>query len=342
MNEAAGFAAGVKDVTVALRVCDQGGVLEACLSSLLAQSIGTDRLEVIAVDDGSTDESGELLARAAHQYPALLRVGHLSRGLSPAGARNWALSQVTGRYVIFLEAADRLAPDALERMVAAADAYEADIVLGKLESSGRHTVATAMFRKDQAYTDVYASRAYWSLTPDKLFRTSLLQRRGLAFPTDLRIGDDQVFTAAAYMAADNVSVIGSATCVVKGPAKTPEVPLTDRVALVSRLLALVSSRLPEGPRRDRLHSRHLEVELGKATSTALLTAVDPAEREQTLWAAAEVLRTQVSPGALALLPRMVAVRFALLALGRFAEAERMAAVEAHKDRPGGRKTVEYR
>ncbi|MER5869141.1 glycosyltransferase family A protein [Streptomyces sp. NPDC002044] len=340
MNQAIVHAADVKDVTVALRVCNQAAEVEACLASLVAQSIGTDRLEVIAVDDGSTDDSGSLLARAAHQYPRLLRVGQVPRGLSSASARNWALSQAGGRYIIFLDATDRLAPDGLERMLAAGDANEADIVLGKLESSGRHTVATSMFRKNQTHTDIYTSRAYWSLTPDKLFRTSLLQRRGLAFPSDMPFGEEQFFTAAAYIGADNVSVVGDRTCVVKGPSQTPSAALADRVALVSRMLALVSSQLPEGPRRDRLHARHLEVELGKATAAALLSAEDPAGRERTLWSASEVLRSQVSPGALALLPRMLAVRYALLARGRVAEAATMAAFEADKDRPGVRKTVE--
>ncbi|MFE6842873.1 glycosyltransferase family 2 protein [Streptomyces sp. NPDC057686] len=340
MNTAVVGPTDVKDVTVAVRVCNQAAALDACLASVFVQSIGTERLEIIGVDDGSTDESGSVLARAAHQYPAFVRVGQVSHGLSPAAARNWALSQVRGRYVIFLEATDRLAPDALERMVAAADANEADVVLGKLESSGRHAVATSMFRRNQAYTDVYASRVYWSLTPDKLLRTSMLQRRGLAFPTDMVIGDDQAFMAGAFIGADNVSIVGDATCVVKGPAPAERVTLPDRVALVSRMLALVGSQLPEGPRRDKLQSRHLEVELGKATAAALLSATDAAERDQALWAAAEVLRTQASPGALALLPRMVAVRFALLAQGRFAEAQRMAAFEADKERPAVRKTVE--
>ncbi|MEU9418604.1 glycosyltransferase family A protein [Streptomyces sp. NPDC048272] len=329
----------VIDVTVALRVRDQAAELDACLSSLVGQSIGTDRLEIIAVDDGSTDDSGGVLARAAHQYP-FLRMGLVTHGLSPAAARNWALSQVRGRYVIFLEACDRLAPDALERMVAAADTNEADVVLGKLESSGRHTVATSMFRKNLAHTDVDTSRVYWSLTPDKLFRTSMIQRRGLAFPTDMLIGDDQAFTAAAFIGADNVSVVGDATCVVKGPSPASSAGLADRVALVSRMLALVDAQVPHGPRRDRLHSRHLEVELGKATAVALLSATDPTEAEGALWAAAEVLRSQAGPGALALLPRMLAVRFALLAQGRIAEARSMAAFEADKDRPGVRKTVE--
>ncbi|MEV7833716.1 glycosyltransferase [Streptomyces subrutilus] len=339
MNTAVVHAASIRDVTVALRVCNQAALLDAALDALAAQTIGTDRLDVIAVDDGSTDASGELLARAAQRYAGFLRVGRVAHGLSPAAARNWALSQAAGRYVIFLEASDRLAPDALARMVAAADTNEADVVLGKPEGGDRQ--AAAVFRKNLSHTDVYSSRAYWSLSPDKLFRTGMLQRRALAFPTDMPVGDDQAFTAAALIAADNVTVVGDRTCVFRGPAPAGAANLPDRVALVSRMLALVSAQLPEGARRDRLHSRHLEVELGRATAEALLTQdVDPAERERALWGAVEILRTQVAPGALALLPRMLAVRFALLSLGHAAEAQSIAAFEADKDRPAVRKTVE--
>ncbi|MER7762622.1 glycosyltransferase family A protein [Streptomyces sp. NPDC097619] len=332
--------ADIKDVTVVVRVCNQAAVVDACLASLAAQTLGTERLEVIAVDDGSTDDSGALLARAAHQYPSWLRVGQVPRGLSPAAARNWGLSQAAGRYVMFLEGVDRLAPGALEAMVASGDRNESDVVLGKLESSGRHAVATSMFRRTQTHLDLYTSKAYWSLTPDKLFRTSMVQRRGLAFPNDMTIGDDQAFTAAAYIGADNISVVGDATCVIKGPGQGARVSLTERVGLVRRLLALVDSLVPPGPQRDKLYSRHLEVELGKATAAALLNPTDPVDREQTLWAASELLRAQASPGALTLLPRMIAVRFALLAAGKFAEAERIAAFEVDKERPAVRKTVE--
>ncbi|MFI5830899.1 glycosyltransferase family 2 protein [Streptomyces sp. NPDC051578] len=340
MNTAVVGVMDMKDVTVALRVRDQAAALDACLASVFAQTIGTDRLEIIAVDDGSTDESGSVLARVAHQHPSVVRMGQVARGMTPASSRNWALSQVRGRYVIFLEATDRLAPDALERMVTAADAYEADVVLGKTEGPGAPPEAASLFRKNQPYSDLDSSKVYWSLSPDKLFRSTLLQRRALAFPTDMTIGDDQAFTAAALIAADNVCVVADGACVVKGAAPAPHATSADRVALASRMLALVGSLLPEGPRRDRLHARHLEVELGEATAAALLTVTDPAEREQALWSAAEVLRTQVSPGALALLPRRVAVRFALLAANRFAEAQAMAAFEADKDRPAVRKTVE--
>ncbi|WP_329124299.1 glycosyltransferase family 2 protein [Streptomyces sp. NBC_01465] len=327
------------DVTVVLRVCDHAETVLACVDSLLEQTTGKLRLEIIAVDDGSTDDSGPLLARAADRSGGVLRIGRQQRGLSPAAARNLGLSQARGRFVIFLEGADRLAPDALARMVAVADKTEADVVLGKPESSGRHAVATSMFRTGREYADLYASRVYWSLTPDKLFRTSMLERRGLQFPTDVLIGDDQAFTAAAYVAADNIAVVADRTCIIKGPSSAPSVPLPERVALAARMMALVTTLVPAGPRLDLLLSRHLESELGRATGALLLASDHQAERQQAMWSAQSVLRTHLTPGALARLPRPLAVRLALLSAGRFPEAEQMAVYEAEKP-PAPRKTVE--
>ncbi|GGT18746.1 glycosyltransferase family 2 protein [Streptomyces purpureus] len=329
----------IRDVTVVLHVRNHARTLPACLDSLLQQSIGTDRMEVIAVDDGSTDDSGSVLAEAQQRLGGLLRAGRLPQGLSTAEARNWGMSQATARYVIFLTGTDRLTPKALELMVASADANESDVVLGKLESSGRHAVATSMFRKTQASADLYTTRVYWSLTPDKLFRTSMLRRRGLEFPSDMPTGEDQAFTAAAYIGADNISVVADEPCVIKG-ASSATVQLSQRVALASRMMTLVASLVPPGPKQDLLFSRHLEAELGKATGPLLLASDNHAERERALWAASEVLRGQVTPGALALLPRPLAVRLALIAAGRYAEAQQMVAYEADKASPVPKKTVE--
>ncbi|MFD5108558.1 glycosyltransferase [Streptomyces cinereoruber] len=330
----------LRDVTVVLHVRDQASTLQACLDSLLGQTLGAERVEVVAVDDGSTDASASLLAGAEQRHPGWLRAGQFRRGLTTAEARNWAMSQATGRYLLFLTGADRLTPRALELMVASADDNEADVVLGRLESSGRHTVATSMFRRTQGAVDLYGSRVYWSLTPEKLFRTSTVRRCGLGFPLDMPFGEDQAFTAAAYVRADAIAVVADEPCVVKGPPTAGTVTLAQRVALVGRMVALLGSMLPPGPRRDLLVSRHLEADLGKATGRLLLASEQPADRERALHAAAELLRDAVPQSALALLPRPLAVRYALIAAGRYAEAEHMAAYEADTSRPAPKKTVE--
>lgn len=90
--------------------------LEECLRSVISQTF-TD-FEVIAVDDGSTDSSGEILERhrmAFSQQEIPYTVIHQeNQGLS--GARNTALDHATGEYILFVDSDDMLTTNALERL----------------------------------------------------------------------------------------------------------------------------------------------------------------------------------------------------------------------------------
>src|ERR1043166_6812675 len=93
------------DVTVIVAVYNPGPYLHRCLRSLAGQTIG-DRLEIIAVDDGSTDGSGAVPARSAAAHPARVTVLHQTNSGGPAGPNNRALDLAAGRYVFFVGADD--------------------------------------------------------------------------------------------------------------------------------------------------------------------------------------------------------------------------------------------
>lgn len=98
--------------------------VEAAIASVLAQRFGD--FEVIVVDDGSTDGSGDLARRAAGGDPRFVFLTQENAGLS--AARNAGLDRARGELVGFLDSDDRLAPGYLERLVAALDDTGADWV----------------------------------------------------------------------------------------------------------------------------------------------------------------------------------------------------------------------
>ncbi|WP_411081153.1 glycosyltransferase [Streptomyces sp. cmx-18-6] len=319
--------ADLRDVTVVVRLHRRPSAdLDACFGSLQAQSIGQDRMEVVALG-----EEPSLVNRLTGRYRGARR---------PAPVREWSVSRAAGRYVLFLDGSDRLAEDALERLVAAADAHESDVVLGASEGPGADTAPAGLFRTERPYADLYGSRVYWILTADKLFRTELLRRRALEFPCAGDLGDEMAFTASALVAADGVGVVAGPPCLIHGGRPGPAATAGERVELADRLMRHASSLAPEGPRRDHLLSRHLERELAEGTGAALLSLQDGAEQERVWRAAGEVLSAHLTPGAAALLPRPVAVRFALVSAGRFAEAGQLAAHQLDGEKPEPRKTVE--
>ena len=200
------------DVTVITPVHNSFAYLAAWFSSLSSQSLPRERFEVIAVDDGSTDGSGRVLDELALAHPELLRVLHLPASGGPALPRNRALALARGRYVFFLDSDDRLGPEALERLCGCADRFGSDVVLGRMAGVNGRRVPRDVFRHNLERAEIHTSGVLYALTPAKLFRRELIERHGMRFRDELRIGSDHPFVVEAYLRADKVSVLADYTC----------------------------------------------------------------------------------------------------------------------------------
>ena len=95
-------------VSVIVPVYNVENYIEQALNSLLGQTLSD--LEIIAVDDGSSDKSGEILDQYAQEYPQRIEVLHIQN--SGAGnARNEGLKRAKGKYIGFLDSDDWVAED---------------------------------------------------------------------------------------------------------------------------------------------------------------------------------------------------------------------------------------
>lgn len=108
-------------VSVIVAVYNTAPYLRQCLDSLMRQSLRD--IEVLCVDDGSSDSSPTLL-RAYAECDARIKPTFLKENMGLAHARNVALAQATGEYVCFLDSDDWFADDALEKVY---KAFTADI-----------------------------------------------------------------------------------------------------------------------------------------------------------------------------------------------------------------------
>lgn len=181
--------------------------LRECLDSVLAQTIGLEHLQVVAVDDGSTDGSAAILDDYAARHPEieLIRLGENSGG--PGRPRNVALDHATAPFVFFLDADDYLGPEALARLVATAERLGSDIVLAKLVGvAGRLPPSRWAFRRNIDRASVV--EVYDTGNVFKLFRRSLIERAHLRFEEGLPSDEDGPFTARAYFEASTISVRG--------------------------------------------------------------------------------------------------------------------------------------
>ncbi|CAM5316025.1 glycosyltransferase family 2 protein [Streptomyces abikoensis] len=304
------------DVTVIIAACDAMPYVTRSVGSVLRQSLGAERIEVIAVDDGSTDGTAAELDRLAERAP-LMRVVHQPNSGGPAGPRNLGLDRATGRYVFFLDADDHLGPEALERMVAAADENGSDVVLGRIVGEGGRRAPGSMFRRNQPRTDVFSSRVYWTLNPMKLFRRELIDRLGLRFDTGLSIGEDQPFVATAYLEAAAISVVADYDCLYwvaredGNNITAQEHGARMRIGLFRKMTELVTGHTAAGPGRDALLHRHFAVELRDAV---LQLSREPQRETQDklLCELADLVALHWSEGLAARLPAVVRLRCHLI------------------------------
>ena len=101
-------------VSIIMPVYNAERYLRDSLDSIVAQTIGVENLEVIIVDDASTDSSADIIDEYCAKYPNFRGI-HLEENIGAAyGPRNIALREVTSEYVMFLDADDTFVETACE------------------------------------------------------------------------------------------------------------------------------------------------------------------------------------------------------------------------------------
>jgi poly(ribitol-phosphate) beta-N-acetylglucosaminyltransferase len=287
-------------VSVVVPVYNPGEHITASVNSLLTQSMPADELELIFVDDGSTDETPALLDRLAQAH-AHLQVIHEPPSGWPGRPRNVGVDRATGEYVMFLDQDDWLGDEALERMYAMARRNESDIVIGKMVGI-RRNVPVVLFNSSRDRATIHDSLIIDSLTPHKMFRREFLVESGLRFPEGRRRLEDHVFVVAAYFAAKNVSVLADYPCYYHisrpdhGNAGFQRLDPPSYLAYLAEALDVVDANTEPGRARDRLHRRWLRVELvGRLRGRKLLAGPDDF-REEFTREAGQLAEARFAPG----------------------------------------------
>ena len=100
------------EISVIIPVYNKEAYVERCFRQLMAQDF--DSFEVVAVDDGSTDRSGEICDKMAQQDQRI-RIIHTENG-GVTAARRRGMEESQGKYIMFVDSDDELLPGALRTM----------------------------------------------------------------------------------------------------------------------------------------------------------------------------------------------------------------------------------
>ncbi len=303
------------DVDVVVPVHNTMPYLMECLNSLVRQTIGLDRLHVIAVDDGSTDGSGAELDRFAGRYPGTFTVIHQANSGGPAGPCNRALDAAKGRYVFFLGADDHLGPESLARQVAAADEWGSDVLIARVVGVNSRYIEQDILARSQPSITLLDSPLARSLANTKLFRRDLLERHHIRYPEDLPIGSDLPFTLEACYRAGRVSVLSDYDhyFAVRRFSATNITYLSRhalRLRTVERMLEFLSGLIEPGAERDVLLIRHFEHEVAKLLEDDFLR-LDRATQERVHSGVQAIARAYLSEKIAERLPVETRIRVAV-------------------------------
>ncbi len=112
-------------VSVIVPVYNVYDYLDKCLDSLVKQTLKD--IEIIVVNDGSPDNSQEIIDKYAKKYPKLIKAYQKKNG-GLSSARNFGISKAKGEYIIFIDSDDYVEYDMLEEMYKKAKTTSADVV----------------------------------------------------------------------------------------------------------------------------------------------------------------------------------------------------------------------
>lgn len=187
--------------------------LHECLVSAREQSLSD--IQIVCVNDGSTDGSGTILAEHAAADPRINVVEQPNQG--QAKARNTGIEHAAGRYVLFLDADDYLEPGALETVVGLCETHSAQIAMFRLRyvymDSGRSTIGTWTLDTRSIPCDTAFGPSevkgllYDFVTPgpcNKVLRMDFINQHGLRFHEDLERAEDIPFTYLALAVAERM------------------------------------------------------------------------------------------------------------------------------------------
>ena len=180
--------------------------LDRCMNYLLLQTIGMEHLQIILVDDASTDHGQTLQKMMEYEskYPKQIVVIPLEENMRQGGARNIGLFYASGEYVLYCDADDWMIPQVLERLYDLAISYDCDVV--EFDNLDVQTYDTSddilRSREDDEYWEINSEddRKNYLVsersTPgcwNKLFRTSMLKENNIRYAEHV-IMEEPAFT----------------------------------------------------------------------------------------------------------------------------------------------------
>ncbi|MGR8012687.1 glycosyltransferase family 2 protein [Bacillus sp. RM3] len=190
-------------ISLLVAVYNTSQYVEQCLQSIADQSFSD--IEVILINDGSTDHSGDILEAFAARDERFRVIHQINQGLG--AVRNRGIEEATGTYLAFVDSDDVLAPQYCEALYQEAENTGADLVVSEywiqFEQSKRIIPTTLLAQQEADKTKLIESLLHGEITGfswNKLYRRAFIEKHHIRFPLrgELENIEDQYVTLRCF------------------------------------------------------------------------------------------------------------------------------------------------
>ncbi|WP_183117383.1 CDP-glycerol glycerophosphotransferase family protein [Brochothrix thermosphacta] len=204
-----------KLLSIIVPVYNVQGYLHDCIESLMEQNMDNHLYEIILLNDGSNDKSGEIVSSFSKLYENIRGYHFENSGLG--ATRNKGIKLAKGKYIAFLDSDDFVPKKAYSSLIESAEFNNAEIVTspverfedGKYTRSGLHKKVD--FTKKTGITlQENTSLFYDTTSTNKIYNREYLKKNNIYFPEKI-VYEDIYFTMTAYSKAQTINIIENVT-----------------------------------------------------------------------------------------------------------------------------------
>lgn len=194
----------MKKISIIIPCYNTESFIDRCMTSITTQTIGMDCLEIICIDDASTDATLLHLQAWEQRFPHNILLIPLDSNRKPGTARNIGLSYASADLISFVDSDDWLEPDYFERLYKPMEQFDCDVVSCGFKRDPSRTMSR--FDKNEAsltekefllivdtsktVKELLKRRIMGKTACGKLIRKNLLTNHALFFPEDLVYEDN--------------------------------------------------------------------------------------------------------------------------------------------------------
>lgn len=188
-----------KKVSLVIPVYNAENYLDRCIDSIISQTYKN--IEVIFIDDGSKDNSWEILKSYKLRYPDVIYSYH-QENMGVSKTRNKGIQLATGDYIMFMDNDDYIDSNYIEVFVSEIRKKDYDLVIGgyrRPNDQGKVIEEVALLDKEYSKYKIVAA---WA----KIYRLDYIKRNNIEF-LDSNIGEDIHFTIQAVALTNKIKII---------------------------------------------------------------------------------------------------------------------------------------